>query len=595
MYAFQNGAEFMSKDGRTCTLYSPESAEALQFVVDGYEALGGYERAKAFETGFQGNENDPFMTGKVAMKIDGDWILSGLARYAPNLDFSSAPPPVPDDRYFRRGRFQDVPDPRVTWVGGFCYGIPKGAKSVDGAWRFIKFATSTEGRLIENAAQQEWERLRGRTFMPRQVGNREANEAILARFRPGDANFAEALRQHTDMMPFGRIRPVTFAGQRLWDEHVRALENACYKRMSPRDALMAGQVVVQRELDEFYAARTFPEIDSRLPIFLTVAILTLLIGLAVWFYRRQQLGRLAKNEARWAYLFIAPWVIGFLVFTLGPMVASLFYSFTKYDVLNPARFVGFKNYADLFTYDQANIVKAFSNVLYLALIGVPLNLMTGLAIALLLNAAVSGLKVYRTIFYIPSIFPLVASAVLWIWILAADPNKGLINAGWQSTFSSWFGVSAPGWLNSEAWSKNALILMGLWGAGSGMILWLAGLKGVSKTLYEASSIDGADPNRQFWSITLPQLSSIIFFNMVMGFIGAIQEFDRVFIMKPGDGAVGPGDSLLVPVYHLFVNGFTYFKMGYASALAWVIFAIILLLTVTQLRLSKRWVHYEVDR
>lgn len=595
MYAFQMNASFMSPDGRTCTLYTPEAEKALEFIVKGYDQVGGYENAKAFETGFQGGENDPFIIGKVAMKIDGDWIIGSLARYGPNLDFATAPPPVPDDRYHKRGPFANETETYVSWVGGFSYAIPNGARNVDGGWQWIKWATSTEARLIDMAAQREWERRRGRTFVPRIQANKETNEKMFVQFKPGDPKFAEAVRTHIDLMPVSRMRPVTFVGQPLWDEHVRALEAAAMQRKSPEQALKDGQAVVQRELDAVLGASAYPTLDMRLPqgigIGLTVAAV---IGWMVWL-KRQRLGPLAKAETRWAYVFIAPWLIGFLVFTLGPMVASLFFSFTQYNVLSPARWVGVKNYTDLFAGDWVNMSKALYNTLYLAGIGVPLGVATGLAVALLLNSAVRGMRYYRTLFYMPAIVPTVASAVLWIWLLTSDPNKGLINAVWNATISQWFGTPPPGWLNAEAWAKPSLILMGMWGAGSGMILWLAGLKGVPGQLYEAASIDGATPRQQFWAVTLPQLSPIVFFNLVMGFIGALQEFDRVYVMKPSEGSAGPADSLLVPVYHLFVNGFNYFKMGYASALAWVIFGVILLLTAFQFKLAPRWVHYEAEK
>jgi multiple sugar transport system permease protein len=234
------------------------------------------------------------------------------------------------------------------------------------------------------------------------------------------------------------------------------------------------------------------------------------------------------------------------------------------------------------------------NVLYLGGIGVPLGLVSGLAVALLLNAGVRGLRFYRTIFYMPAIVPGIASTVLWMWLLNADPSRGIINRIWQVTFSDWFGTVPPGWLTVEAWAKPSLILMGLWGAGSGMILWLAGLKGVPTQLYESASLDGATPTQQFWTITLPQLSPIVFFNTVMGFIGSLQAFDSVYVITGGMSG-GPNDSLLMPVYHLFINGFKYFKMGYASALAWVIFLIIVLITAFQFALAPRWVYYEVDK
>lgn len=595
MYAFQNGVDFMSPDGRTCTLYTPGSQEALEFIVNGYDQIGGYENAKAFETSFLANENDPFIIGKVAMKIDGDWILNSLSRYGPNLEFKTAPPPVPDDRFHHRGRFKDEKDTFISWTGGFSWAIPKGARNPEAGWRWIKFATSTEGRLIENKAQAAWSKSRGREFIARQSGSKEANEAIYRELKPRTPRYAAALRQHIDLMPVSRMRPATFVGQLLWDEHVRAMEMACYKKLSPKEALLAGQQKVQRELDAFFSASKYPVIDLAIPMQAGLAASGIGAIVLIVLYRRKRLGTIARHEARWGYIFISPWALGFLVFLGGPMLASLFFSFTRYDVLNDARWIGLSNYAELIGGDRVNMEKAFSNVLYLAGIGVPLGIVTGLAVAMLLNAAVRGMRYYRTIFYMPAIVPTIASSVLWIWVLASDANKGLINAAWASTISQWFGTAPPGWLNSEAWSKPALILMGLWGAGSGMILWLAGLKGVPTQLYEAARIDGASNCRQFWTVTLPMLSPIIFFNTVMGFIGALQEFDRIYVMRPVEGTAGPADSMLVPVYHLFQNGFTYFRLGYASAIAWVIFFVILVLTLIQFRLAPKWVHYEAER
>ena len=222
----------------------------------------------------------------------------------------------------------------------------------------------------------------------------------------------------------------------------------------------------------------------------------------------------------------------------------------------------------------------------------PLGILSSLAVALLLNTGVRGMRVYRTVFYLPAIVPTAASAVLWIWLLSADPNRGLINGAWQATIGSWMDLPPPGWLTAEAWAKPALIVMGVWGAGSGMILWLAGLKGVPTSLYEAAELDGASSAQSFRSVTVPMLSPILFFNIVMGLIGAIQEFDRVYIMG-GENGNGPSDSLLVPAKYLFTNAFGYFKMGYASALAWAIFAVILIVTLVQYRLAGLWVHDEV--
>lgn len=594
IYAFQNEGKFLTEDGTHCTLTDPANREALEFMVRGYGLLGGFTRAQAVTAGYVANESDPFIAGKVAMKIDGDWIINGLSRYAPNLDFGVAPAPVPDDRYHRRGRFEGEEDQFVTWSGGFSYAIPNGARNVEGAWKFIKFAMSLEGRRLDMAGQREWERMKGRVYVPRLSGMIAANEVILSEFMPGDRRIATALRLHIELLPKGRIRPATPVGQVLWDAHVRALENACRGLETPAQALARSEVIVQRELDAIARMRELPDANTRAPMVIVAACAVggALLLLSRW--RRLRLGKLARYEARHALWFLAPWLIGFLVFTLGPMLASIYFSFTQYNVLNPAKWVGLGNYRDLATTDAPAVLKSFTNVAYLGGIGVPLGIVTGLAIAMLLNLGVGGMRVYRTMFYMPSIVPAVAAVVLWTWLLTPAEGQGLVNSFWNATITEWFGLAAPGWLTAPEWTKPALILMGVWGAGGGMLLWLAGLKGVPRQLYEASCIDGASAWRQLWSVTIPQLSPIIFFNSVMGCIGALQEFDRAWIMK-GEAAGGPGDSLLLPVVHLFNNGFSYFKMGYASAIAWLIFAVVLVLTLIQFRIAPRWVHYEVER
>jgi ABC-type sugar transport system permease subunit/ABC-type glycerol-3-phosphate transport system substrate-binding protein len=594
MYAFQNDAEFISPDGKTCTFDTPASEEALAFLVKGYDQLGGYDKAKAFESSFLSNENSPFYVDQIAMYVNGDWNLNALSRYAPQLDFGVAPAPVPDDRYNHVGRFKNDKDTFVTWAGGFCLVIPKGCKHPEDAWTYIKFAASVEGHLIDCKAQSEWERQKGRSFIPKQYGNRKLNEIIFNQFKPADAKFAAALRQHIDLMPAARVRPNTFVGQLLWDEHVRAMDTACYHTLTPHQALAAGQAIVQKELDDYYGRDKYPVIEMAYVVYGFSGLGVIAIVLLWAGYRRLRLPPLARHEAKWGFAFVSPWVFGFVVLTLGPMLVSLFWSMTEYSALSPPRWVGFKNYASMATTDRTNIYKAFFNTTYVAAFGVPLAILTGLAIALLLNSAVRGMRFYRTFFYMPSIVSGVASAVLWGWVLMPDPSKGLLNSVWVNTITKWMGLAPPGWMAAEPWSKSTLIVMGMWGAGGGMILWLAGLKGISTTLYEASSIDGATPWQQFWKVTVPQLSPVIFFMTVMGFIGSLQEFDRIFILKGPDGPVGPADSLLTPVYHLFDVAFGQFKMGYASAIAWVVFVLIVGVTIIQFRLAPRWVHYEAD-
>jgi multiple sugar transport system permease protein len=426
------------------------------------------------------------------------------------------------------------------------------------------------------------------------MAHKEGNEEASERFAPKFGNYGQALAMHTEMANFSRIRPATFVGQLIWQEHVRAMEAACFGKESSQKALASAQANVQRDLDAFYNKSQYPVIDLRLPGLVGVLGLAGFIGFFVWQFKRERIGKLERQEAKWAYLFISPWVIGFMLLTIGPMMASLFFTFTQWDVLNEARWVGLKNYQDMFGSDWKMVSKALGNAAYLAGVGVPLGLMTGLLVALLLNAAARGIRGYRTIFYLPAIVPGIASAVLWSWVLNPEPVKGLINAYWNVTLTPWMGIQPPGWIQSAEWCKPALILMGLWGAGSGMVLWLAGLKGVPTSLYEAASLDGADAKQTFWSITFPHLTPLVFFNTVMGFIGSLQEFDRVYVMRPSlDGPVGPDDSMMTPVYMLFNNGFGLFKMGYASALAWLVFVIVVMITFMQFKLKDRWVHEEV--
>jgi len=250
-----------------------------------------------------------------------------------------------------------------------------------------------------------------------------------------------------------------------------------------------------------------------------------------------------------------------------------------YDILNPARFVGLANYRWMLTRDPL-FWKVIGNTLYMV-IGIPLGMALSLAIALLLNLEVRGVAVWRTFFYLPSIVPAVASSILWIWIF--NPRIGLLN-----NVLAAFGIHGPNWLQDEHTSKIALILMGLWSAGGGMIVWLAGLKGISPSYYEAAALDGANAWQRFRTITFPLLTPYIFFNLIMGLIATLQIFTQSFIMTQG----GPIDSTLFYAYHLFNNAFRFLQMGYASALGWFLFLAVFLLTLLQLKLSKRWVHYE---
>ncbi len=282
----------------------------------------------------------------------------------------------------------------------------------------------------------------------------------------------------------------------------------------------------------------------------------------------------------WGLGLASPWIFGFLVFTLIPFLASLFFGFTDYDAIHPPKWVGLGNYVRMFSDDKLFRL-SFVNTLYYALLSVPLSLFLALLVAVLLNQGLPGQNLLRTAYYMPSVVSGVAASMLWLWLF--DPTIGLIN-----NFLSVLGINGPIWLLDPNWSKPALILMSMWGIGPQMVIFLAGLQGVPQEFYEAAEVDGAGWLRRIWHITLPLITPSIFFNSVMGVIGSFQVFTAAYVMTAG----GPANSTLFYVLYLFWNAFSYFRMGYASAQAWVLFLLVAVLTVIQFRVAGRWVYYE---
>jgi multiple sugar transport system permease protein len=283
--------------------------------------------------------------------------------------------------------------------------------------------------------------------------------------------------------------------------------------------------------------------------------------------------------------FCLPWIIGFTTFTLYPVLASLYYSFCDYSVLEPAIWTGGENFHRL-AHDEMFWLSLKNTFIY-AGFSLPLGMVTALSLALLLNCRVRGTAIFRTIFYLPSVVPAIASAMLWLWIL--NPTFGLLNLA-IGPFFHLFGSTPPGWLADPAWAKPALILMSAWSVGNSMIIYLAGLQDVPEALYESAEIDGANKWQQFWHITLPMIMPVVYFNLVMGIIGSLQVFTQVFIMTGGTEGQ-PAQSTLFYATYLFSTAFYDFRMGYASAMAWVLFCIIALLTVFATKVLQKKISY----
>ena len=297
---------------------------------------------------------------------------------------------------------------------------------------------------------------------------------------------------------------------------------------------------------------------------------------------RRELAPRKRWQNIYGYLFLTPWLIGFLGLFIGPGLTSLYLSLTKYDVLSPPEFIGFANYVKMFT-DDPLFWPSLTRTAYYAGVGVPLGVLGSMFLAILLNNKIRALPAYRTLFFVPSLVPIVASVVLWKWLLNDDfgvINQGLRNLGM---------ADPPGWFGDRRWAIPSLIMMGLWQGigGTRMIIFLAGLQGIPEELYEAASIDGASAWAKLWNVTLPLLTPTIFFNMILGIIGGLQTFTAAFVATEG----GPGFATWFFSLHLYKQAFDYWNMGYAASLAWFFALIIVSLTIFQMRMSSRWVFY----
>ena len=300
---------------------------------------------------------------------------------------------------------------------------------------------------------------------------------------------------------------------------------------------------------------------------------------------RTGLSRLRRREALEGILYVSPWIGGFVVFVAGPLLASMYLSFTKYNVLRPAQWIGLQNYIFAFTTDDL-FLPSIWRTFYYALLSVPLGMILSLVIAIMLNQKLLATTVWRTMYFLPTLTPLVAAALLWRWML--NPDVGLVNY-----LLAQVGIQGPGWLSSTRWAIPALVLMGLWASvgGSRMIIFLAGLQDVPQELLESAEIDGAGRWAKFWNVTLPLITPTIFFNLVLGIIFALRTFEAAFITTNG----GPARATWFIPLHIYQNAFVSFDMGYASALSWIFFLILFVLTYLQFRLSGNWVFYAGER
>jgi multiple sugar transport system permease protein len=569
-YLWQDGGTPLSPDQKRIAFNSREGVEALTWMRDFLNKEAGpisgkpdpgdaFKNLQSFNSSFVGATQDTFGLEKLAMRISSPFRIPDLKKYFPDLEYGIAPVP------YNKARAVEV-------VGNALI-IPRGSKHKDAAWEFIKFATS-RGQLLKIC------KAAGR--VPARMSAAKSPEFL--------SN--SLMKPFVAQIDYGRTTPIAPGYREVSDTLARKIESALKGELSPEVALnqaaAKGQEILNVANEDVAKYPLLPW--GKVAMVTGVLALILAIG-GVWHvlhHTRQS--RSARREAIHFYMFLSPWLIGFVVLTLGSTVASLMLSLCRWDMLNPARFVGIKNFADLFTNDP-RFITSIGNTLYYAAFSIPLSIVGGLAISVLMNQKLKGIQIFRTIYYLPAIVSGVATVILWQFIF--NPSNGLLNrilgmVGLDQLIAH-LGVKVPAqWLAEPSLAKPAFIIMSLWGVGGAMIIYLAGLQGIPEELYEAARLDGATSWQTFRRVTLPLLTPTIFYQLIIGTLAAFQFFTQAYIMTGG----GPQDSTLFYSLYLFKNGFEWLKMGYASAMAWILFAVVLGVTMLQFKGAKRWVYYE---
>lgn len=597
------GGDILNPDRTRSAIQLPPAVEAGQFIYD----MKIKDRSIAWSGQMEGFLTEvQLLTGRVAIVPSMSYMIPALNRVEGAMRWGVAPMPIGPhgDRYTR-----------MTWDGISIYsGATPEKKEI--AWRFLKYFLAEKNQAIV-----------GRTQRGLPVRRADALKYYIDPKNPEPEEIA------IEATEYARLTPITPRYQELRDTATIELDrlefaDATGATVAESFARLGPQInlVMEKELADWReknasALQSVKATGSGLKALgVTGMLVAALIAVVMMFppVRRGLKGyvtesrwilrsRLGRGEAFEGILFAAPWLVGLVLFQAFPILFSIVLSFCKWDPYDPIskmQFIGLGNYFRAFSVNEVTgdplVRKALYNTFYYAFFAVPLGICTSLGLALLLNQKVRGITIFRTAFYLPSIVAGVATVILWMYIF--NPTFGPLNTFLRaanvllqkSVILSFIHLPVPMWMGDPHWTKPALILMTLWGAGgAGMLIFLAGLQGVPDMLYEVAELDGAGRWQKFWNITLPMLTPTIYFNLVMGVIGALKVFMQAFIMTEGNGGVDK--SLLFFVLHLYNKAFVEYEMGYASALAWILFVIILAFTLLVIRSSALWVYYEGER
>ncbi len=547
--------KIISDDTTRMAVNTPEALKAVTLAYN----MGGVSAPLAAQIQ-DTNEIQMFSNSKVAMFLGRTWQLPQIIKTMPkDVPWDIAPTPKGVVRFSEIG------------VGGNC--IARGSKNPEAAWRYVKFYSSVEGQKLLGVQKN---------CAPALVELGNSPQYFLCAPPQNIKVFLDAAT-YSDR-PYPDADWTNEFSSRVWEP---VMEQIRTRTITPKDALImwekSGNAYLEKwRQDESFRSKADYAGDTTAFLFRFMIILMVVGFLVVLYFA-------ATNKKSWeGYFFIAPWIFGFIIFTLGPVMASLYLSFTRYDMLSMPQWVGIGNFSALVK-DKLFLTSLY-NTFYYALVSVPISLVFALILAMLLNNKLKGIYTFRAIYYLPAITSGVAISLLWRWLF--NPDLGLFNSMLKLV-----GIAGPGWLTSPTWAMPAIIIMSVWGgAGGAMLIYLAGLQGIPEQLYEAANLDGANGWQKFLNVTLPMLSPTIFFNLIMSIIGSFQVFVTIFVMTSNAGSSiepgGPVNSTLVYVLYLYRIGFRYLNMGSACAMAWILFVIILAMTLLNFWLSKRWVNYD---
>jgi ABC-type sugar transport system permease subunit/ABC-type glycerol-3-phosphate transport system substrate-binding protein len=544
-------------------LESPENVRAFEWVQS-YAKFYGVPALQSLSAGF-GNfssPQDPFMSGKLAMQLQGVWMSNYIDTYSPGMEWGAAPFPV-----LHEG------DPPVTFVDADMFVIPRGSRHPREAFEFIRFVSETRNMEKLCLLQQKNSPLL------------EVSEDFFRRHKNPYIRMFQSLA--------GSPRAAGMPQMPIWIEF-RAEMLSQFQKMwllqaSPRDALHDTQVRMQKSLTRVRERERVP--PSKALDYAPFALIGLLLGaLVAAGLREQRQNKLPAEQRRSprsnvslakGLFFFSPWGVGLLLFTAYPVMASAVYSLCDYSVLTVPRFIGLGNYQELLQ-DEVFFI-ALRNTLLYALFSLPLTLVSSFSIALLLDTNVRGSNLYRTLVFLPSLTPVVASSMVWLWILNAQ--YGVLNDLLARVSFGW--IKPVPWLADPNTALPSMILMSVWGVGQTVVILLAAMRDVPTAIYEAADIDGASAWQKVWNITVPLISPVLYFNAIIGVIASLQLFAQPFIMTNG----GPARATLSYSMRMYENAFIFLRMGYAAAMAWILFVIILGLTLLAVRVGKTRVHY----